>query len=341
MKYLLIACSLLIYVFANGLHHDPVRTQCAECILSLLRANKVHAAHKLLQQFDTCNDLNECSSDGVTVLHYFACRYYSQEWVKLLLEKGANIHGRTAEGYTPFALAVMNNNHNTARILANAGADIEVMLPHQATPLHLLCANYRFVNELEILLARNEFTAPQLVFVKKLLMPVRLLSLKELIAKQYDNCFLKPAVFGTLIPELQVEVLYASLQQKTYLDMQDVSLIKDSTLALELLKNRILCNSNADAPVNKKDAKGDTVLHVLSRSSTQYRFVTFLVKNGADRLTKNNQGLIPRSLIENHELSYSPFRRPVAECLAQPQELLNKINELITMNHRQVAKYES
>lgn len=335
MKYLLIACSLLIYVsFASGLHHNPVRPQCVECMLSLLRSGKLYAASRLLQQFDPYNYLDACQSDGITILHYFASHYYSEGWIKLLLEKGANIHARTADGNTPFTLAVMNKNYHAACMLAAAGAEIDVELPNRTTPLHLFCASNRFVNELESLLARNEMTASLVVFVKKLLMPLRRpLSLKEQIANQHYQDFLRPAIFCTLIPELQVEVLYAFWQQKKYFGMHYLSLIKDSTVALELLKNRILRNSYTDAPVNKKDENGNTVLHILSQS-TQHRFVAFLVNNGADRLITNNEDKTPRDLIPDHEITNNPFRRPVAECLSQPQVVLNKINELIILNHQ-------
>lgn len=339
MKYLLIVVGLLLWAaFCVGLHHDPVRPQCAECILSLLKNGKWYAATRLLKQFEPISDINACQADGITVLHYLVGRGFSQQWMDGLLAAGARINGQTAKGDTPFKIAVIARNYHAARVLAEAGAYIDVELPQDKTPLHFFCSCPWFLYELESQLARNQTEAPLIKFVKRLLVPAQPPALKEQIVKQHYKRLLQPEVFCRLIPELQVEVLFAILQKNLWFDMNDLFFIKDNLPTLQLFKARIEGDSLAHLPVNKKDAEGNTVLHIFARS--QYvRVMHFFVQNGADRLIKNHTGLSPRGVIPHHELSYLPFVRHSAQYLEQPQHIVKKIDEILIS--KQAEKNES
>lgn len=326
MKYLLIVLSIFTTVFYGQgmLHHSPIEPNCVGCLLSLLRANKTFVAYKLLQKFDSQVDISACQPGGSTLMHYYVAHQFQENFMTLLLSKRANLEVLNSKGYTCLMKALMRDNYNAARMLANAGANTNVLFPRtQRTPLHVLCENQRFLQEVEGLLCRGQSDHPSLQFLKKLFLPASPLSLKELIVKKHCNLLLQPQIFKKLVAELQVEVLHALLQQTMIFDDRYLSLIENVEI-LQLFQYKIEQKSGSDLPVNKKDWVGNTPLHLLAKN-IYHRVAFFLVCNGADRLIKNNEGLVPCDVPGD----LLRFHRPVQGCLSQPQEVLKKIDVII------------
>ncbi|KAH8154979.1 uncharacterized protein LAJ45_01512 [Morchella importuna] len=67
--------------------------------------------------------VNRTDEDGMTALHS-ATLLGNWDIVKLLLENGADIEARNAEGWTPLLCASITGDHQTASILLEKGADI-------------------------------------------------------------------------------------------------------------------------------------------------------------------------------------------------------------------------
>jgi ankyrin repeat protein len=85
--------------------------------------NDRSAAHALIADEDT--DLNVADPDGFTPLH-FAAKAWSVEVARLLLEAGAEVDPVTNRGETPLYHAVFNSR--------GRGEMIELLLEHGADP---------------------------------------------------------------------------------------------------------------------------------------------------------------------------------------------------------------
>ena len=57
--------------------------------------------------------------------------------MRLLLEKGADIHARSKSQWTPLHFAANSGEEKAVRLLLEQGADIEARGYAQMTPLHL------------------------------------------------------------------------------------------------------------------------------------------------------------------------------------------------------------
>lgn len=71
-------------------------------------------------------DPNETNERGETALHWAVWRGRSAEAVAALLESGAELDARRADGRTAYALAVQNAQTETAALLAKRGANLQV-----------------------------------------------------------------------------------------------------------------------------------------------------------------------------------------------------------------------
>ncbi|XP_019770310.2 uncharacterized protein LOC109544510 isoform X1 [Dendroctonus ponderosae] len=100
--------------------------------------NHVAIAKFLLEKEDTV-DINEAMS-GFTPLH-IAAESGSLELVIFLLDKGANVNGRSDEGATPLNGAVRNGYLEVVNVLILKGANVNSRFIDGSTPLYIAIAN--------------------------------------------------------------------------------------------------------------------------------------------------------------------------------------------------------
>merc|ERR1712203_608826 len=69
-------------------------------------------------------------------LHY-AVYQGNEEFVKLILSKGADVNSISGQGYTPLHMAVINGHDALVPILIKGGADLDTADEESLTPLHM------------------------------------------------------------------------------------------------------------------------------------------------------------------------------------------------------------
>ncbi|SMG50265.1 ankyrin repeat domain-containing protein, partial [Dethiosulfovibrio salsuginis] len=75
---------------------------------------------------------------GETLLHYAARFNTNPEFIKTLIDAGADIKAKTEDEYTPLHFAAaLNSNPEIIATLIEAGADIEAKTRYKETPLHV------------------------------------------------------------------------------------------------------------------------------------------------------------------------------------------------------------
>ena len=105
-------------------------------LLPQLRSEKVIVPLQFEALFPGA-DVNKSDDFGRTPLHVAASADYS-EMVRFLIEKGANVHARTAgEDQTPLYYAAKNEAVKCVQMLLAFGADIEVRDYKLRTPLQV------------------------------------------------------------------------------------------------------------------------------------------------------------------------------------------------------------
>lgn len=80
-----------------------------------------------------------CDSDKYTPLHR-ACYSNNVQVVRILIERGADIHARTDLGWTPLHSAAKWSALESASVLIDSGADVNARSDGNVTPLHLASA---------------------------------------------------------------------------------------------------------------------------------------------------------------------------------------------------------
>ncbi|HTR00404.1 MAG TPA: ankyrin repeat domain-containing protein [Candidatus Acidoferrum sp.] len=110
----LVAVSALLLLVGNGAF-------AADNLADLVNAGQHDAALKLVT---AGTDVNQASVDGTTALHWAA---YKQDvaLVELLLKHGANPNRHNDYGATPMSVASENGNYTIMQALVRAGGDIE------------------------------------------------------------------------------------------------------------------------------------------------------------------------------------------------------------------------
>jgi hypothetical protein len=175
---------------------------------------------------------------------------------------------------------------------------------------------------------------PSLKLLKKILLSVTPLPLKDLIIRKYAREFLSAPCFKALIPEIQVDILYANLQQSSVFDWNHFSMLSHNPELLNDFRRKIIQEETKDDhKLNKKDCSGNTPLHRLYMNKCAHLNVAiFLVCQGAGRLITNNQKLTPCE-------SNWPAHRMVKDYFSQPQRVLVEIDKIL--KSKQAEKNES
>ena len=82
----------------------------------------IQTLNRLLKDNSEKIDINFMRPPGVSALHQ-ACVFGNTKIVKLLVEKGADIHLKTWRKLSPLKIAVLFGNYEAAKFLVNCGAD--------------------------------------------------------------------------------------------------------------------------------------------------------------------------------------------------------------------------
>ena len=103
---------------------------------------------------DEGGDANAGRGDGMTGLHW-AAKHGNSEMARLLLDAGANLEALTRIGdHTPLHVASTAGHASVMMVLVEAGADVNASTTTGATPLHFAAASGSR-QAVEVLLARN------------------------------------------------------------------------------------------------------------------------------------------------------------------------------------------
>lgn len=87
-------------------------------------------------------DINSCTKEGDTVLHYAVSRRGGEDVFQFLLDNGANINARNKLGETPLHKAVGSwRSARTIDLLIKRGAKLELRSWNAQTPLHIAVQN--------------------------------------------------------------------------------------------------------------------------------------------------------------------------------------------------------
>lgn len=108
-------------------------------LLSAVCSNDIDKARTILDKLPA-GMINFTFHDSVTLLHV-ASALNHEEMVQELINRGADINARTAEGFTSLHWAAMKKAEKTTAILLKNGADPDANNLHGVTPLH--CAAIR------------------------------------------------------------------------------------------------------------------------------------------------------------------------------------------------------
>jgi len=86
------------------------------------------------------NDINYMAADG-SALHYAAKEMGKEEYIRYLINNGANINLQNARGETPLFLASTKSNTTEVRVLCEIGADVNIPDAQGRTPVQVIGIN--------------------------------------------------------------------------------------------------------------------------------------------------------------------------------------------------------
>lgn len=121
------------------------KTQIVQVILKYIKSITIHeaCAAGLTEQVQFMVDqkpdvINELSSHGFYPLG-IAAHFGKEDIVRILLRNHANPNSSSQNGYQVFPLhsALSNNQNNIAKMLIEAGAEVNVLQSSRISPLHL------------------------------------------------------------------------------------------------------------------------------------------------------------------------------------------------------------
>ncbi len=207
---------------------------------------------------------------GMTPLHW-AIQKKSLESARLLIQYGARMNVRNNAGDTPLLMAVKNGCSGVDLLLMH-GADPNLADQIGETPLHHAASNDDCVAAKALITAGEEVS------------PVSMQGWTPLHVA---------AMNGSL------SVLAVLLQSNAHVDLENkrsqtaltCAIVKNQTKAVDYLLQH-------GADVNKVDQQGNTYLH-MALMEGQDEIVIRLVQSGADLDVANDAGVTPRKLIKS------------------------------------------
>lgn len=339
MKYLLYSLLLMLDVAIIAMDRPDSMPDYITTAIGLI-GSRNFAAYEYVKNLPRSAHMSYVLPGGNTVLHCLvSCKLdpqthgfeFEKNFITLLIERGADIEARNINGLTPFMMALLHSNFNAAFVLANAGALTNgIFNDSGSTPLHILCADHQYMRGVENALCVDQPNHPRLKLLKKILLPATPLPLKDLIIRKYARDFFYAPCFHALTPEIQVDILCATMQQSWVFDWDRFSILAHNPELLNDLRRKIIHeDTKYDEKINKKDHSGNTPLHLLyNKACAHPRVAIFLVCHGAGRLISNNQEVRPWDAKQS-DVSMWPAQRLLQEYLLQPQRLLVEIDKML------------
>ena len=236
-------------------------------------------------------------TDQTTAIHHAAC-YNTPATLELLLQAGANLHYRSANGETLLHLAAGHGNIQNIEFLLQRGADIHATDNRGFTPLHTAAAEgnaltvFRLISEganLRALTAQGS----NLYQCATASNDVQLL--KYLAAKGLDPHHLNQEHLSALHVAIKNHAFLA-VEHLLELGLDPNARTTDGRTPLMFASYirsydiELLLKHGAD--IHARDDKGQTALHYAALAEEAYLYKD-LVKHGADPEAKDNNGKTP------------------------------------------------
>lgn len=120
-------------------------------------------------------DLNQLDNQGYAALHS-AARHRKHTLMSALIKLGSNINQRDSDDFTPIHHAVMRNHPESVKVLADAGADLNARVLDKVTPLGLAIVEDRYLAAMALIEAGTDI---ELASGKAGLTPLMLAAGKE------------------------------------------------------------------------------------------------------------------------------------------------------------------
>lgn len=128
----------------------------AESFIQALRNSDEKKLQKLLKQSAVKDNINEPHGDQHTTYIHEACKHGHDKIVKLLIEKGAEVHRTTITGWTAMHKAAAWGHPQCLKVLITNGANVNACTHAANTSLHLACRNTRQIYKKDIFEKSNK-----------------------------------------------------------------------------------------------------------------------------------------------------------------------------------------
>ncbi|GJQ80549.1 hypothetical protein Trydic_g19954 [Trypoxylus dichotomus] len=243
----------------------------------------------LLQKGANVNLANFC---GETSL--FSALYGRRlDTIKLLLENGADINVQNERGYTPLHVAAHMRNASAVRELLDKKASVNLQSTDGETALQLAIRGMR-VDEVKLLEKRSEANTPEdSEGIVRLLL--------EVCANiNIHNGNAKTAVYHAVCTQY-VDTIRLLLEHGADANLQDNHGYTPLHLAIDTQQEDIIrLLLEGDACVNHQNANDETSLHKVA-AKARLDIIKMLLEHGADTNIQNKDGHTPLDVAANNE----------------------------------------
>jgi ankyrin repeat protein len=260
------------------------------------RLSLPHIVKAILENgLDTTN-AEGFESRGLTALHW-AAKFADEATLRVLVESGADIDARNAEGVTPLYVAARNwDGEHVVAALLDLGADITLTDSDGRTPLHIAAQNGYGHNSVLLLLQRGasiraSCNVGQLPLHVAAANPYGVTSVKHLLSYGADAnapngrwrtpLHVAAGVWyrGIDSVEVLVEIGAANVDVTDPDGLTPLHMAAQSVCGGECVKFLLEHGAKVDA-VSKKERR--TPLHMAARSPHSHDAVRYLLENGAN-----------------------------------------------------------
>jgi len=265
-------------------------------IMLIMPKDKINELYELLIKHNA--DLNQKDMYGDTVLHTAAMMHVNSNIINLLAQHNADINARNKEGVTPLAIAIMQQDIENVKLLANLGAVIHTKDTLGRSPLTiaLKSSNELFeatVNKQNISSQDSEGNTPlhiALINDASLQKIEHIIHLTDEVNINIRNRDGNSALFIAIMKNRKQ---VGNMLLAKHADIFSTNTNNNSPLRVALkyggtIQDWLITSKT----INSTDGSGNSVLHY----ATEWKFkeaITFLLEKGANIHAKNANGETP------------------------------------------------